>query len=72
MLVYLGKFENRGIKMARVNSTHITKNIKLLLFRMALGVRCDVDMFKLTARAQSINSESLYVLYFVKVLSVQF
>ena len=30
MLVYLGKFENRGIKIARVNSTHITKNINLL------------------------------------------
>ena len=40
---------------------------------MALGVRCDVDIFKLTARAQSIyNSESLYELYFDKVLSVQF
>ena len=33
---------------------------------MASGVRCDVDVFKLAARAQSINSESLYVLYFVK------
>ena len=72
MLVFLEKFENRGIKIARVNSTHITKNINLLYFRMALGVRCDVDIFKLTARAQSINSESLYELYFVKVLSVQF
>ena len=39
---------------------------------MALGVRCDVDIFKLTARAQSINIESLYELYFVKALSVQF
>ena len=33
---------------------------------MALGVRCDVDIFKLTARTQSINSESLYVLYLLK------
>ena len=39
---------------------------------MALDVRCDVDIFELIARAQSINSESLYELYFVKVLSVQF
>ena len=39
---------------------------------MALGVRCDVDIFKVTARAQCINSKSLYELYFVKVLSVQF
>ena len=38
---------------------------------MALGVRCEVDIFKQIARAQSINSESLYVLYFVKVLTVQ-
>ena len=30
MLVFLGKFENRGIKIARVNSTHITKYINLL------------------------------------------
>ena len=72
MLVFLEKIENRGIKIARVNSTHITKNINLHKFRMALGVRCDVDIFKLTTRAQSINSESLFVLYFVKVLSVQF
>ena len=39
---------------------------------MVLGVRCDVDIFKLTARAQSINSESLYEQYFVKVFSGQF
>ena len=69
MLVFLGKFENHGVKIDRVNSTHITKNINLLYFRMALGVRCDVDIFKLTARAQSINSESLYVLYFVTASS---
>ena len=30
MLVFLTKFENRGIKIALVNSTHITKNINLL------------------------------------------
>ena len=30
MLVFLGKFENRDIKIAGVNSTHITKNINLL------------------------------------------
>ena len=30
MLVFLGKFQNRGIKIARVNSTHITKKINLL------------------------------------------
>ena len=31
-----------------------------------------MSTFLLTAHAQYINSESLYVLYFVKVLSVQF
>ena len=30
MSVFLGKFENRDIKIVRVNSTHITKNINLL------------------------------------------
>ena len=59
MLVFLGKFENRFIKIARVNETRITKSINLLQFCMVLGARCDVDIFKLTARAQSINSESL-------------
>ena len=44
MLVFLVKFENRGMKIARVNSSHITKNINLLSFRMALGVRCDVNI----------------------------
>ena len=61
MLVFLGQFENRGIKIARVNSILITKSSNLLEFSMVLGVRCDVDLFKLTVRAQSINSESLYM-----------
>ena len=30
MLVFLGKLENRGIKIARVNSIRITKSINLL------------------------------------------
>ena len=59
MLLFLGKFENRCIKIARVNSIRIKKSINLLKFCMVLGVRCDVDIFKLTAREQSINSESL-------------
>ena len=48
MLVFLGKFENLGK----------TKSINLLYFSMVLGVRCD-DIFKLIARAQSVNNESL-------------
>ena len=59
LMLFLGKFENRFIKIARVNSIRITKSINLLKFCMELGVRCDVDIFKITARAQSINSESL-------------
>ena len=72
MLVFRGKFENRGIKIARVHSIHITKSINLLSFFMVLGVSCDVDIFKLTSREQSINIVKVFVLYFVKVLSVQF
>ena len=71
MLVFLGKFENRRIKMLELTQLTSPK-ISIKNINMALGVRCDVDIFKLTARAQAINSESLYVLYFVKVLSVQF
>ena len=59
MLVFLDKFENRGIKIARVNWIQITKSINLFKFFMVLGVHCDVDIFKIIAHAQSINSESL-------------
>ena len=47
---FLRKFENRGIKMARVNSNFITKSLNLQLFSfcMVLGVRCDGDIFKPT------------------------
>ena len=45
----LGKFENRDIKIARVNSIYITKSIDFQLFTFilngVLGVRCDVDFF---------------------------
>ena len=37
MLLFLGKFENRCIKIARVNSIRITKYINLLKFCMVLG-----------------------------------
>ena len=55
MLVFLIKFQNRGIKIARVNSIRITKSINLLSFCMVLGVRCDVDIFKLIARACAVH-----------------
>ena len=60
MVEFLRKFENRDIKIARVNSILITKSINLHLFTLILydvGLRCDIDIFKLTASAQSINRE---------------
>ena len=54
---FLKKFENRGIKIAQVNSILITIPINLQLFSLILygfGVRCDVEILKLTASAQSI------------------
>ena len=56
----LRKFENRPIKISRVNSILlITKSIILQLIYLILygsGVRCHV-IFKLTASAQFINRE---------------
>ena len=49
------QFENRGIKIDLVNSILITKFINLQLFTLivyGIGVRCDVDIFKLTTIAQ--------------------
>ena len=43
MIKFLRKFENRGIKIAQVNSI-LTKSINLQLFTIILqgiGVRCD-------------------------------
>ena len=44
MIEFLRKFENRSIKIVRVNSILITKPINLQLFTLVLyglGVRCD-------------------------------
>ena len=66
MAEFLRKFENRGIKIATicheilVTSILITKSFNLQLFTLisyGVGVRCDVDIFKLTASAQSIYRE---------------
>ena len=51
MVEYLRKFENRNIKIARLTQIRATKSINLFEFSKVLGVRCDVDIFKLTARA---------------------
>ena len=60
MVEFLRKFENRSIKVVQDNSILITKSINLHLFTLILygvGVRCDFDIFKLTASAQSIYRE---------------
>ena len=48
MIEFLWKFENRSIKIARVNSILITKSINLQLFALILygfGVRSDLKRF---------------------------
>ena len=83
MLPNIDTFENEcwyfseNLKIVALKLLELTQLISpktsiYFVFRIALGFRCDVDIFKLTALSQSINSESLYVLYFCKVLSVQF
>ena len=61
ILEFLRKFENGGIKIAWAKSILISKSINLQLFTLilhtVLEVRCDVDIIKLTASAQSINRE---------------
>ena len=60
MVEFLRNLENRGIKIARVNSIHITKSMDLQLFTLIfcdVGGCCDVDIFKLTGSAQSIYLE---------------
>ena len=59
MVEVLRKYKSRGNKIVQVNSIRITKSINLLLF-----CPCD-DIFKLTARAQSINREMYGPDYFI-------
>ena len=60
MVEFLRKFENRAIKISRDNSIRITKihhfTVIYLNF-VRFGGPCDVDIFKLTASAQSIYRE---------------
>ena len=70
MVEILRKFENHGIKIARVTSILITKPeiySYLLSFCTILGVRCDVDIFKLAASAQSIYREVYDHSYYYKI-----
>ena len=63
MVKFWRKFDNRDIKIALVNSIFITKAINKLSFCVVLGIFCDVDIFKLTASAQSINWEVYGIVY---------
>ena len=52
-LQFLRKFENRGIKIARVKSILILKSINLQLFTLILygvGIRCDQRQFFVLSR----------------------
>ena len=44
MIEFLRKFENRGIKIARVNSIPITKLLLFTLISYGVGVRCNQDV----------------------------
>ena len=61
MIEFFIKFKNRGIKIARASELAIYYKIyqfTVLYFNfVVLGVRCDVDILKLTASAQYINRE---------------
>ena len=60
LVEFLRKFKNRAIKTFRDNLIFITQIYQfsyLLEFCMVLSVRCDVDIFKLTASAQFIYRE---------------
>ena len=61
MIESFRKFKNRGIKIAR--ACQLASYYKIYKFTVlnfsfvVLGVRCDVDILKLTASAQYINRE---------------
>ena len=59
MVEFFRKFENRAIKICWDNSIIIAKiyQFKVTLILYCVGVRCKVDIFKLTASAQSIYRE---------------
>ena len=59
MVEFLWKYENRGIKIAPVNSIRIAKSINLLQFCMVLGVCCDVDIFILTSVRSPLIEKSM-------------
>ena len=60
MVKFLTKFENRCIKIdwVKLDSYHQIYQFRVIYFFFSvLGVRCDVDIFKLAASAPSINRE---------------
>ena len=64
MIEFLRKFENRSIKIARVNSILITKSINLQLLTLILygfGVRCISPFIE-----KSMTLPNILVLTFIK------
>ena len=51
------------LKWLVFKSIVIPKSMNLFVFCVVFGVRCDVDIFKLTARAQSNNREVYDVIF---------
>ena len=52
MVKFFSKFENRGIKIARVKKIQFTKSVHLQLFTFILygvGVRCDRRRFSVNS-----------------------
>ena len=63
MVEFLRKFENRGIKIARVNSILNTKSIDLQLFPLILFSVGGPLWSKMILCAQSINREVYATVY---------
>ena len=61
LIEILRKFESHGNKIALVTQFASPNTWILILF--GVGVRSDVDIFKLTARAQSFVEKSMYQCY---------
>ena len=63
MIEFLRKFENRGIKIARVNSIHITKSFNLQLFTLIVyGVRVRCDRRRFSVHGPFIEKSMAYTI----------
>ena len=74
MIEFLRKFENRRIKIVRVNSILITRSINLQLFTLILCgfvVRCDLRRFSVLSpfTEMSMIPHKTYLLYHIRYQS---